>query len=176
MQFYLAIAGGLGIFIVLIFLARVFLKPRGRRTLLNFVSWLGFALIIPGLMAAMLMTVLEFEDLIRHPDVAWWGQWEGPGSGIIYLPAMISVYVGTILMLLGGLIARPRHFSMIFLVIGISCILAFYGFLAPNMVWDINLIWVMITIFPGIACIVGSLILKEREKQIVDQTKAESKD
>ena len=175
MRFYFAIAGGLGIFIALIFLIRALLKPKGRRTLLNVVSWLGFALIIPGLMAAMLMTVLEFKDLFRHPD-AWWGRWEGPGPEIIFFPALIIVYIGTILMLLGTLIARPRHFSIIFLATGISCIIAFYGFLAPNMVWDIHVTGIMITLFPGIACIVVSLILKERERQIVNQNKAEVKD
>jgi hypothetical protein len=169
MQFILGIVAGLAIVIALIFLVRIFLNPKGRRTLFNVVSWVGFALIIPGLMAAILITVLESIWYFQNPDT-WWSRWEGPGPEIIYFPAIIMVYIGTILMLLGGLIARPRHFPMIFLGIGISCIIAFYGLLAPSSVWDINVILVIITLLPGMACIIGSFVLRQRERQIINQT------
>ena len=168
MQFYFAMAGGLGIFIALIFLIRAFLKPNGRRILYSVISWFGFAIILAGLIGAIFVTVRELLWLFRYPD-SWLDTWEGPGPGFLFILALIVVYIGIVPMLIGGLIAKPRYFSIISLIIGITCILAFYFFLIIISIWEVNWIGVILTLLPGMACIITSLIVREKERQIINQ-------
>lgn len=159
--FVLTIVAGLAVAIALIFLVRVFLGPKGRRILLSVVSWFGFSITLPGIAFAMFCTV---RALFLDGPRSWWTQWEGPGPGDFLIPPLITVYIGTVLMLIGGFIARPRYFWMVCLITGIICILSFYGFLVLNSIWSVEWGLLILTLLPSIACIISSLVMKEQGK------------
>lgn len=85
------------------------------------------------------------------------------GSGVGYWLAVMLGIFGTLLILIGGFIAKPRYLWIGTIVIGLVYISSFYGVI-PELfenwtVWGLpgaSLIYLS----PGLACVIGGIVMQ----------------
>ena len=114
---------------------------------LKVVAWTGVGIIALGTPLAYSSSESLMNIGPRGAGVAWWGfTWILGG-------------IGTVLLLAGGFIARPRYLWIGAVVIGLVYISSFYGFIlySPEGYETTALIPVL---SPGLACIIGGIVMQ----------------
>jgi len=77
------------------------------------------------------------------------------GSGVGYMLAWMLGVLGTLLILIGGFIARPPYLWLGAIVIGLIYTSSFYGWIKED---TGNLVWIF-NILPGLVCIIGGVVM-----------------
>ena len=113
---------------------------------LKVIAWVGLLFIVVGF-------PLSFSS---SSQLANTGQL---GSGVgFWLAWMLGIF-GTLLVLIGGFIARPRYLWIGSIVIGLVYILSFYGII-PWWAERNQLAWLPVYLSPGLACIIGGIVMQ----------------
>jgi hypothetical protein len=115
--------------------------------LLKIVAWLGLVPIVLGL-------PLSFSNSFT------WTSTGQLGVGLGYWLAWILAWAGTPLVIIGGIITRPRLLWMAAILVGFTYIASFHGWIAKEFEPFLLLI-----LLPGIFCVVGGGIIKILEKR-----------
>lgn len=77
------------------------------KTALKIIAWIGFAVFSLGIIIVLMVTI----GSMLNP-----GQY---GVGFAHLYALVLAAICTLLMLVGGIIARPKHFWLLSLISGL---------------------------------------------------------
>jgi hypothetical protein len=167
-SYWIIVAALVTIAAISILLFRTVLSPRGRRIAWIIVMWFGFGLTVFTLAFASLFTA----RVLSLGPTSWWNPpWEGPGDEFLFLLALIVLYIGVALLLTGGLVTRPHHIWIVILIAGVISILAFYGAMILTVVRIVDipsiLLRLTLMLLPGLACITGSLIIREKGKKYI---------
>ena len=117
---------------------------------LKVVAWVGVGIIA-------LSTPLAYSS---SETIMNWGSTAGFGFQL----ALILAIPGTLLVLIGGFIAKPRYLWIGAVVVGLAYISSFYGvFLAPLPVETNELLrglpLLLLLLSPGLACIIGGIVM-----------------
>lgn len=119
---------------------------------LKVVAWVGVGIIALG-------TPLAFSS---SETIVNWGSTAGFGFQL----ALILAIPGTLLVLIGGFIAKPRYLWIGAVVVGLTYISSFYGVflsLMPVPVETNELIrgssLLLLLLSPGLACIIGGIVM-----------------
>jgi len=121
------------------------------KTFLKVIAWVGLLFIAVGF-------PLSFSSSSQLTNT---GQL---GSGVgFWLAWMLGIF-GTLLLLIGGFIARPRYLWIGSIVIGLVYILSFYGII-PWWAERNQLAWLPAYLSPGLACIIGGTVMQRVENK-----------
>jgi len=106
-------------------------------------AWLGVGLVLVGLPISFYSSVLLTNNELYSNNGYW----------IAYILAII----GVIMMVLGGIITRPRLLWLVSIVIGVAYIASLYGWLGNN---DADFTGVTMVLIPGLVCIILGLLIR----------------
>lgn len=114
---------------------------------LKIISWIGVGIIALGTPLAFACSETLMSIGSRGAGVAWWGfTWILGG-------------VGTVLLLVGGFISKPRFLPLGATVIGLVYISSFYGFILYTLE-NGTIIGFIPVLLPGLACIIGGIVMQ----------------
>jgi len=114
---------------------------------LKVLAWVGVGFIALGL-------PLSFSSSIT------WTSTGQLGSGVGYWLAWVLGIFGTILMLAGGFVAKPRYLWIGAIVIGLAYISSFYAGIPWWAETNKRLAGLATMLSPGVACIIGGIIIQ----------------
>jgi hypothetical protein len=118
------------------------------KTFLKILAWVGLLLIVLGV-------------LLSFSSSSTWITTGQLGSGVGFFVTFCVGSFGTLLALLGGLIARPKYFWVGAIIVGIVYLSSFYGYLAD---WEPRYLpGVIVMLLPGAICVgLGSVLFRKR--------------
>ncbi len=132
------------------------------KTLLRIIAWVGFAVFSLGTVISLITTM---GILLGH----------NVGVDFPHLYALILAVIGIPFMLAGGIIAKPRHFWLLSLIIGLLYILGGIPFIQElvssiqHTDWD-YLMQNLCILIPGVIIIAGGIFIRRIETK--DKAKA----
>jgi len=97
------------------------------------------------------------------------------GSGVGYVLTLLVGAFGTILALIGGLIAKPKYLWIGFIVTGIIYLISFYGYFVPSSRGYLigfslkALAGILVMLLPGLACIGTGIFLRRFHRRVRNQ-------
>lgn len=113
---------------------------------LKVAAWVGVGIIALGTPLAFSCSESLTSIGPRGAGVAWWGfTWILGG-------------IGTVLLLVGGFIAKPRFLPLGAIVIGLVYVSSFYGFILYSLENGTILDFIPV-LSPGLACIIGGIVM-----------------
>ena len=114
--------------------------------ILKVVAWVGAGIMALGTPLAFSCSESLMSIGPRGAGVAWWGfTWILGG-------------IGTLLLLVGGFISKPRFLPLGAIVIGLVYISSFYGLLLYSLENGTILGFIPV-LLPGLACIIGGIVM-----------------
>ena len=113
---------------------------------LKVAAWVGVGIVALGTPLAFSCSESLMSIGPRGAGVAWWGfTWILGG-------------IGTVLLLAGGFIAKPRFLPLGAIVIGLVYVSSFYGFILYSLENGTFLGFIPV-LLPGLACIIGGIVM-----------------
>jgi hypothetical protein len=116
---------------------------------LKILAWFGLFFILPGL-------------IFSYSSSRVWISTGHLGSGFGYAIALFFGAIGAIFALIGGFTSRPDKFWIALIVVGIIYIGSFYGYFLGND-GEVGIEFIsgcLVMSLPGIACIIGGIIIR----------------
>jgi hypothetical protein len=115
-------------------------KTPKRYGCLTAIAWFGLVLTLVGITTA----ISSSNTWVKTGEL---------GTGVGYFMTMCAGYIGLLLALVGGFIARPKYLWMGCIIVGIAYISSFYGYWVKH-----ELVGFLFLSIPGLVFIAGGLI------------------
>jgi len=110
---------------------------------LRTIAWLGVGMVVLGLPLSFYSSVLMTREELGSNNGYW----------IAY---MLAIF-GVVLLVIGGIITRPRFLWLAAIVAGIAYIVSLYGWLGNN---DAGITGVIMVTLPGLVYIILGLLIR----------------